>query len=467
MYYYGAYLESTGVVKNDLDFVKMTLLYFEATLNELRLRCGALKYTEPFTAQSYKLEGTEFTIRGFEFERGVKVESVTFNRVEPDVIVGNRDAKFKSHRVIQRILTIDFLTGKNPFNELGGLSMRRLGYGPPGTGKSLQIASNATEFDKGCERLGYEFLFHPFPDTPVSEFQGKSAQKIVEWFQPMTEKPRKIIYAPIDDAENALEERTRQGVSEGVRGVIGVFLRYTEGAYAPNYGNSLIDIFTNIPDQVDKAVLSRVMDRFLIAGAETKEDMMDQEKKWYAKYETMAPGFVNMKDPKGYEWYGTQKMLQNLGEVYKNLTEPSNETLRDIVAKVRAGHDITEQEFFGILFNSVKQTYPNFTSRDLRNIDENISSRIMDFDLEEDWFEHPDKFFRKDYDTKKAMIIEMMKSNMRGLSFAEIRLQESIVYLDNMVRMASQEEEREIERRVKEYLIQEKVAKRLAALKNG
>ena len=31
-----------------------------------------------------------------------------------------------------------------------------------------------------------------------------------------------------------------KGVSAGVKEVIGVFLRYTEGAYAVNYGNSSI-----------------------------------------------------------------------------------------------------------------------------------------------------------------------------------------------------------------------------------
>jgi hypothetical protein len=56
---------------------------------------------------------------------------------------------------------------------------------------------------------------------------------LVEWMKPMQD-PTKIIFAPIDDAENSLQERT------ALKEVIGVFLRYTEGAYAVNYGNSSV-----------------------------------------------------------------------------------------------------------------------------------------------------------------------------------------------------------------------------------
>jgi len=466
LFYYGAYLGTSGVVKNDLDFVKITLLYFEATINEIKLRAGALKYSEPFTDKSYKLEDSDFTIRGFEFQRIVHVESRSFNHVEKHEIVGNRDMKHKVAREVAFIMCMNFERGKNPVLELGGLPSICLGYGPPGTGKSMSASFAASEIEKRCLQRGIPFLFWPFPDTPISEFQGKSAQIVTEWFQPLTEKPSRIIYATIDDAENVLEDRDRQGVSEGARGVVGVLLRFWEGAYAPHYGNSLTHIFTNIPEQIDRAVMSRVNDRFLIAGAQTVEDFLDQEKLWYKKYEKISSDFINMKDPKGYEYFSTQGSVKSIGELYKNLTEPTNEDLKKIFDRVHKKHDVKEQMFFGQLFYEVQQQFPLFTSRDLRNIDGNISSRIMDFDLPEEWFDNLDLFFKKEYETQVAMLTELMEVNMKGLSFAEIRLQESILYLDNMLRMANQAEEREIERRVKEYLLNEKVMARLAAFKN-
>ena len=60
----------------------------------------------------------------------------------------------------------------------------------------------------------------------------------------------------------------------------------------------------------------------------------------------------------------------------------------------------------------------------------------MDFDLEPDWLTDPDLFYRKPYDVKLGMLRELMQANARNLSFAEIRLEESVRYLDNMVRLA-------------------------------
>ena len=125
-----------------------------------------------------------------------------------------------------------------------------MGYGIPGTGKSMLIAAIATRLKKHCDELEIPFLFHPMPDTLISTFQGGSAEKMVKWMKPLQD-PTKLIFAPIDDAENNLQERTAQGVSAGVKEVIGVFLRYTEGAYIvvgemtlicsakqPNFSNS-------------------------------------------------------------------------------------------------------------------------------------------------------------------------------------------------------------------------------------
>ena len=48
--------------------------------------------------------------------------------------------------------------------------------------------------------------------------------KINNFISKITNYKNKIIFAPVDDAENNLEERTRKGVSAGVRELIGVFL---------------------------------------------------------------------------------------------------------------------------------------------------------------------------------------------------------------------------------------------------
>ncbi len=466
MYYYAANVQPTaGAVRTSLEFVKMTLLYWEAVIDELKLREGSLKFTEQFSSRAYKLAGSEYTIEGFNSEGKVREDSVEFNRVELHQIVGNRDAKHKARRLAERLMCYDPVVQRNPMHELGGLQTVRMGHGEPGTGKSLQISATATLLSDFCKSLGMPFLFWPMPDTVVSTYQGGSAERMMAWMKPLSD-PTKIIYAPIDDAENNLEDRTRQGVSAGVREVIAVFLRNTEGAYAVHHGNAAIELFTNLPDQLDKAVLSRIMDRVYIGGARTREDFLDQDYLWWRKYDDLAPGFTSMTDPKDYQYLANQKLVGSLSKVYNEGTStPDSEKIHRIFETVEKEHKTSEHQFFALFYERVKEGYPMFTSRDVRNIQQAVSTRIMDFDLDPSWLENPDIFFRKEYDTKKSMLTELMRQNMKGLSFPQIRLQETVRYLDSMVRIVDAGRERQLQEMVSQMELhreaQQAVASRL------
>lgn len=461
VFYYGANLQTPGAVNTGAEFVRMTLLYFEKVVEEVKLREGALGYTEPFTSRDYKLVGSEYSVSGFEPSGRPREVSVEFNRVELHQIVGNRDAKHKARRLAERLLCYDPRVKRNPMYDLGGLQLVRMGHGEPGTGKSLQIAATATMLSDYCQMLGIPFLFWPMPDTVVSTYQGGSAERMVAWMKPLSD-PTKIIYAPVDDAENNLEDRTRQGVSAGVREVIGVFLRYTEGAYAVHHGNAAVELYTNLPDQLDKAVLSRIMDRYYIGGAQTPEDFFDQDYLWWRKYEEVLPGFVDMRMPEDYEPMSAQRLAASLSQVYEGVAEPEDERLQAIFRRVAERYDVKDHRFFSEFFTRVKEAFPLFTSRDVRNIQQAVSVRVLDFDLEPEWLENPDVFFRKDYDTKKAMLTELMKANMKGLSFAEIRLQETVRYLDSMVRIVSAGRERRLQELMTQMELQMEAQQKLA-----
>ena len=281
-YYFASFVQKSGAVKTELEFVKAVMLLAEAHIDEIKRRLESLQHTEAFTAQIYKLENSEFRVQGFTVELSGQFQSMDFNRVSLEEIVGNREAKHMARRIAGRLLCYDIKTKRNPIQDLGGLSAITMGFGEPGTGKSLLISALATMIDDYCKELGIPFLFWPMPDTVVSTYQGGSAERMMAWMSALKD-PTKIIYAPIDDAENNLEDRSRQGVSAGVREVIAVFLRNTEGAYAIHRGNALIQLFTNIPDQIDKAVMSRINDRAYIGGATTREDFLDQDYLWYPR----------------------------------------------------------------------------------------------------------------------------------------------------------------------------------------
>ncbi|RED49451.1 AAA family ATPase [Seonamhaeicola aphaedonensis] len=453
LFYYNKYLEHPEIIKSDTDVINFTVVYFEALIDEIQLRKSSLEYTETIEDRTYKLENSEFAISGWNNVFAGTAKSVEFNKIKFEQIVGNRDAKHFARRLTERLLSYDFTEKKNPFQELGGFMPVFMGYGIPGTGKSMLIAAIATKLKEHCDELDIPFLFHPMPDTLISTFQGGSAEKMVEWMKPLQD-PSKLIFAPIDDAENNLQERTAQGVSAGVKEVIGVFLRYTEGAYAVNYGNSSIGLFTNLPEMLDKAVISRVQGRFKIDGARTEHDFLDQDYLWWCKFDDTLPNFVNMQNPNSYRYLQNQGLAKNMGEILSAIEKPSEERVHEIYENIEKKFNTNEHLFYANLYKEMQKEFPFFSSRDVRNIQSAVSLRLTDFDLEDDWFENPEIYFKKDYETKFNMLQELMKSNMHGLNFSEIRRQEVVRYLDNVATIADTDFKRKVDARVNQLNIE-------------
>ena len=452
LFYYDKYLNHPDIITKESDSIDFTVVYFEALIGEINLRKNALEHTETITDRTYKLENSTFSISGWDLNFLDTAKSVEFNKIKFEEIVGNRDAKHFSRRLTERLLSYDVEAKKNPFQELGGFMPVFMGYGIPGTGKSMLIAAIATRLKELTDQLEVPFLFHPMPDTLISTFQGGSAEKMVQWMKPLQD-PTRLIFAPIDDAENNLQERTAQGVSAGVKEVIGVFLRYTEGAYAMNYGNSSIGLFTNLPEQLDKAVINRIQGRFKIDGAQSENDFIDQDYLWWKKFETTLPGFVSMKNP-DYSFLADQQLVSNLSQLMETTEKPTEERVLKIYKTVEATHTANEHQFYAALYKQVQDVFPFFSSRDVRNIQSAISLRLTDFDLPEDWYENPEIYFKKTYNTKLDMLRELMKANMKGLNFSDIRKQEVIRYLDNMAIIADTDFKRKVDSRIKQMNVE-------------
>ncbi|WP_339893617.1 AAA family ATPase [uncultured Algibacter sp.] len=458
LFYYDKYLGHPEIIKSDKDVIDFTVVYFEALIDEIQLRKSSLEYTETIEDRTYKLEKSEFAVSGWSNVFQGTAKSIEFNKIQFEQIVGNRDAKHFARRLTERMLSYDFTAKKNPFQELGGFMPVFMGYGIPGTGKSMLIAAIATRLKEHCDTLDIPFLFHPMPDTLISTFQGGSAEKMVEWMKPMQDSS-KLIFAPIDDAENNLQERTAQGVSAGVKEVIGVFLRYTEGAYAVNYGNSSIGLFTNLPEMLDKAVISRVQGRFKIDGARTEHDFLDQDHIWWRKLDDTMPDFVNMQGPENYSYLQDQGLAKNMGDILSNVEKPSEARVHHVYDRVEKQFKTNQHLFYANLYKEMQAVFPFFSSRDVRNIQSAISLRLTDFDLEEDWFENQEIYFKQDYETKFNMLQELMRGNMKGLDFSEIRRQEVVRYLDNVATIADTDFKRKVDARVNQLNIETEARK--------
>ena len=459
LFYYDKYLGHPDIIKTDKDVIDFTVVYFEALIDEIQLRKSTLEYTDTIEDRTYKLEKSDFVVDGWNNVFAGTAVSVEFNKIQFEQIVGNKDAKHFARRLTERLLSYDFEAKKNPFQELGGFMPVFMGYGIPGTGKSMLIAAIATRLKEHSDNLEIPFLFHPMPDTIVSTFQGGSAEKMVEWMKPLQD-PTRLIFAPIDDAENNLQERTAQGVSAGVKEVIGVFLRYTEGAYAVNYGNSSVGLFTNLPEMLDKAVISRVQGRFKIDGARNEKDFVDQDYLWWRKLEETMPNFVNMDNPANYKYLDAQKVAKNLGEILEKIDRPTEERVLQTFDKVSSKYKDDAHMFYAHLYTEIQKIFPFFSSRDVRNIQKAVSLRLTDFDLEPDWFENPEVYFKKDYETKFNMLQELMRANMKGLDFSDIRRQEVVRYLDNVATIADTDFKRKVDARINQLNIETEARER-------
>ena len=445
-------------VDNDMALVATAALYFEKVFAEIETRQETFRYLEGYNTITFGVDGTDFTIDGFNrHETGAA--SIEFKRTEMKDIVGNADAKHFARRLVHRMLCYNFSTMSNIFVELGGFPTFWMGFGKPGTGKSMLIAAIATMLKDYSTHMNVPFLFHPLPDNIIDSYQGNSAKNMLAWFKSI-HVTDKLVFAPIDDGENILEERTRQGVSEGVRGAIGVLLRMTESAYSVNHGNATIGVFTNLPEQIDAAVRSRIQGRMVIDGAKSVEDALDQSELWWRKFKDQ-PGFVNLSDPDWYLYQNAQAELKSFAEAAQTRDIPEHSAVKDIYEAVAKEHDPASHEFFARLYVAITERFQAFSSRDIRNVQSAVDSRIMDFDLPEEWFENPEVFSLQTYEHQRDMVLELRKANMKGLHFGDILRQETVRYLDSYAEIADAQFDRDVEERVKRIRVEQEVERRL------
>ncbi|MBI1984817.1 MAG: AAA family ATPase [Parcubacteria group bacterium] len=458
LFHLGSYLKSGGVLTG-VDFRKMTELYFAAVLEEIKGKSQSLKHTEQYTERNYRLEKTTFSVNGFHGDAFGAHVAVEFKRVDINTIVGNRIAKLYAYRLAQALIAYDFEKKMNPMVELGGFPWIYLMKGIPGTGKTLLIAAILTMVKDYCDALNIPFRPHPFPNAIVSTFQGGSAENMENWMAPLSNS-HELLLAPVDDAENSFQDRSMQGVSSGVREIIGVFLRRTEGASAINRGNVIIMFATNIPEQVDKAVLSRVLGRMDVDGARTRADFLDQMRLWTGGYDKYKSNIVNLEWPGDYEYLSGQKFKNTVERTVEALETVRDRKLARIIDEVKSEHNPHEHDFYAALFVKLQQEYPFFSSRDVRNIQVAVGSRLLDFDFPEEWLTKRESFVVHPYDTKKDMIVKLMLEHMGGLKFHELLYEETFKYLNTMVSILDASYNREVEDTVKQMKVRDDATSR-------
>lgn len=461
LFHYDAYLKR---VQNGLEFLKITQLYFRAILDDLKMQAKAFEADAgTFTDKSYRLERTTFAVNGFHAEVHGGLPSAEFKRVDLNEVVGNFEAKRLADRLTQYLIAYDLDREMNPMIELGAFPNVALFKGKPGTGKTLIMGGMLTQASDYCMNLGLPFRAHPMPNTIVSTFQGGSAENMQNWMDALKNRSELVI-APIDDAENVFESRTRQGVSAGVKEVIGTFLVNTEGASAIIRGNTIIVIATNIPDQLDLAVLSRVQMRADVDGAARPEDWMDQTYLWTKRMDGWGVGFVNLAPPKDYKFLSAQRLLrqEDTKKLAANVSFVDERLGQIHVRLLKEGVKPDGFAYYGKLFTEALKSFPTVSSRDMRNIQTAVMTRFFDFDFPKEWLTERERFVAKPYDEKRGMILEVAKANLGKLTFAQVLFEETAKYLNVTVSILDGGINRRIEERAADIRIDNEARRRLA-----
>jgi hypothetical protein len=431
LFYFGRVISKA---ETGLDALKLAKLYFARVMSDIKLT--QFEYSESFASITYKLEGEDFTVQGFESQETGAATVVEFKRVVADDIIGNHEMKRVLTRLSQFVIAYDFEREMNPFVEFEAMNWLGVLQGWAGTGKSMGLSFLQTLVFDHCKALGLPFQLCPIPNAVVQSLQGESAKVYEDWWKRMSNS-RFICVAPVDDSEAVYLDRRGQSSSEGSKLVVMSHLRLTEGSTAFYKGNVLQPHATNNADMIDPPVFSRYQFRIVVPGAQTREDYCDQMRRFGDRFnQKTASNVIDLQFPPDYAFLSNQGLIAPDEKKVEAFVKFQNEGLQRLWEDVeRKKLGANSYDLYGTFFAALHQKFEQFTSRDVRNITLNTASRLFGFDFPTEWLTNRDMFVAKDYDTKKKMILDAALQLQNGLTADQVLFQETMHYTESTIAM--------------------------------
>lgn len=459
LYHFGKFVKESNKVNDTKSFVKSALIYYERILDIIESEIEVSQYTDFFTTKRYKYNDTGFVIEGFERASFGGHTQVEVKNIKMTDIVANSEGRKSNMRQIDRLLCYDLDLKKNPWMELGGLPGFTMKYGPPGTGKSMLIAASFNYGKAKADNIGVPFVMLPLPRTVISSLQGETAKKM-EVFDRRLKNPNVITYSPWDDCENLLGDRARQGSSEGQGHVVSSVLTMTEGATAVNNGNYFIQIFTNLPEVLDAAILSRVQSRVLLGGPTTYEDFLALDYLWWKSHEKQVPGILGKKLPERKEYEDSMDIPEFLSEIKfdESIIRPE---VKEIVEKASAEYDKeSDPRFYAMFQDLMSDKYEYWTAREDRNVHSAVDFILMDFDIPTDFFNDRKHFFDKTYDDRLGILTDLKRERAKKVDLYKVWYQEMVKQASSLISIKNSDVDRKVKEQTQQYIVNRRAAQK-------
>ena len=450
--YYG--LINTGKrnkqIKQGSDLPKISVEFFRF------LRDEALAKKQTFNKELVDLIkeaefriADEFTIAGFEasYEEEQAKTKVEFVPMYPHQVAGNVLAKKEILRDMDRIVLFDPIIKKNPILEVGGLSWSVLYDGLPGTGKSSLFRMGLTRLNQRCEQvsefwksknLGQLKWKQLIVDQGIKdEFYGKTGKNLLNILD-QAKKTDGIYIITTDDIDHLVSKDRSSSTGGADKDILNVLMQYADGINTIISGNVQWWAATNDATSMDPALRQRFIARYSVDGPQEWYDFSDiiynKLKNW------IDLGIIDLKKDSSYKPYemrksqiGYEKETNLLSEVKSKFSRKKDISLRDI----------------GELCQEMKQQNPRFTGRAVHAVSEAIKKRVNDYEIPEEWYENPEAFFFKDYQTR----VDMLKERCMKTSGQDV-VQEFERYFKSEQRYASDKFDSDVERTIHNIRVQ-------------
>lgn len=406
----------------------------------------------PFENAHLRVEADDFTLDGFDVAPSARTKPLVMTFKTPQEVVGNHIAKYQAVKLAKMMMAYDFDRQLNPFVELGGFLFTFIGDGSPGTGKTTLIQMVAGLLNDYCKMAGFPFHYENFGVDQISSYQGKSGQNCRQFVENVL-NPRAIGFGTVDDIDQVAAKRSDDRASAGQQEITGVLMEAFSGASTVVRGNCSFGMFSNYPENVDDALRQRAGARWLVDGPQTRDDYID--------IFVLLAG-KNHQIPLGeHDLYAAQEVKRAVSQAYADHAKPQEEGLARVFERLvsEEGPPETLSDIGTYLFR-IKEAEPRFTGRAVKNVTDAIKMRALDIELPDAWFESPDAFTAKDYETKKAMIAELRKPFTMEMAIEEINR-----YADSEFRYADRSDDATVQKMLRDARLRERAGREMESLK--